>query len=261
MIVLLSLVLCAVIALLVLFLVLRQPRYLGRSIDDVTPYLVMVKEFMEDIDLYLDPRWQEELKEHPLYRLEIRRTLRILTEMFERKRQNVRVLNEFAETEYFDLQELSRVNTAKLRQLRAEHMRLQRDLEDAPKKNVLLDDRAGAFPDAIRQQLRECAEAIKDETMYCEWTHRRLETLREFISGSGTFVSAMRRPIVKMRFCNMIPYDKWTCIREPRLASFAYSRGIYLPGAYKSTKTECIDLINQLYPAAEVIRMEIQSQL
>ena len=256
----LILLLFATLTPLFLFFLLRCTE---RSIDEVAPYLVMVNDYVEEIDRHLDPKWQEELRDQPegAYRADVCRSVRVLSEFFERKRKNVRVLNEFAETEYFDLSRVSLLATARLNQLKAEYLQMQSELERWPEPADADSDGDAPFPNATRQQHRELEQAIELETIYCETTLRHLDALRAFISQSGWLLSAMNWPILKLRLCSLIPYDRWTWIREPRLASFAYSRGIHLPQLYRNTKSAALDLIALLYPCAKTIRLEIQSQM
>jgi len=251
----------AVFALPVLFFVLRHPRFMGRSIDEVAPYLVMVNDYAEEIDLRLDPKWQEELKDQPgsLYRDRVRRNIRFVGEMFERKRENVEVLNELARTEYFDHSGLYRMTAARLNQLKADHRRMQSELEDL--REPADADGEGEAPLSDVTWLMELEESIDTETAYCEEILGHLDALKAYISLSGRLLSALYWPVLKLRLCSLIPYDKWTLIPIPRLASFSHSRGIDLQEGYKTVKSGALDLINRLYPGAEIIRQEIESQV
>jgi hypothetical protein len=145
--------------------------------------------------------------------------------------------------------------SARLNQLKAERQRIQSELEDLPESGD-----GDALP-SDATWLTELEQSIGQETVYCEEMIGHLDALNAYVSLSGRLLSALYWSVLKLKLCSLIPYDKWTFIPEPHLASFSHSRGIDLQESYSAIKSGALGLINRLYPCAEIIRQEIESQV
>ncbi|HWZ44712.1 MAG TPA: hypothetical protein VNW97_14645 [Candidatus Saccharimonadales bacterium] len=257
-----AVVLVSALALSVRLFLARWARFMERSVEEIGPFLTMVNDYADEIELRLDPRWQRELggPSGPGYRDAVHRAIRFLKEMVGRERQNVLVLNEYARTEHSDTLRLARAAAAGLQQMRAEQRQMQRELQRAPQPAGAEGDWA-AGPDATPEQLIELEQAILVEIEHREMTLRHLEALKNFIALSGWLLSAMRWPLWKLTVCSLVPYEKWPLVPVPRLASFGRSGEIHLTEAFKNVKTAGMELIDLLHPCAGVLRDEIESQM
>lgn len=244
----------------VTFALSRHPGFRGRTIEEVGQFILQVGEYLEDVEANLDPKRQPvlALERGTAYRGEVARLVRSSREFLRRMRINVNVLLEFAETERHEFNKARHAAIWSIAVAKAGHARSSR-LEPGHGINMSAGDEN---EDRVHpQQIADQEKYIQQESAHLATLEERFHAIEQFISVANRCYTALWFPMVRASMWNMAPFAKLKFLPLPALTDFGHSKGVYVPKAYRETKEAGLALIALLYPAAEEIRKEIQSQM
>ncbi|HEV2987501.1 MAG TPA: hypothetical protein VG759_03610 [Candidatus Angelobacter sp.] len=253
-----------VFVLMVLFALYRHPGFRGRSIEEVAHYMHQVREYLPELEEYLDPERQAALKKNwgEAYPIEMARLVRCFREFLKRMRTNAGVLAEFAETERYDFNKACRAAFWSLAAAQAGHAHLSR-LERMPEKQAgeTWDDFDENDTWVTAEQLADSEATVATESEHLAGLRHRLQAAERFMLSANRCHAALALPLLRATLWNMVPFARLRFLPVPKLASFGNSGKVYVPAQYRELKAAALELLALLYPGGEEIRNEIEAQM